>query len=104
MTSWTGSPFGAWNTTTAARQETPRLAQATPRSRLDTADLFFDQFGIESHVVSLFATYGITDDWDVNILLPIIHTSLEVDARAVLNNESGTGTHIFERSVRMGCV
>ena len=63
---------------------------------MDTADLFFDQFDIESHVVSLFATYGITDRWDVNILLPIIHTSLEVDARAVLNNESGTGTHMFD--------
>ena len=66
-----------------------------PAFERDTADLFFDQFGIESDVVSLFATYGITDDWDVNILLPIIHTSLEVDARAELNNESGTGIHVF---------
>jgi hypothetical protein len=70
-----------------------------PRFEIDTADLFFDQFDIESHVVSLFATYGITDRWDVNILLPIIHTSLEVDARAVLNNESGTGTHQFDEGV-----
>jgi hypothetical protein len=66
-----------------------------PAFEKDTADLFFDQFDIESDVVSLFATYGITDDWDVNILLPIIHTSLEVNARAELNNESGTGTHEF---------
>ncbi|MDQ3581516.1 MAG: transporter [Pseudomonadota bacterium] len=66
-----------------------------PAFEQDTADLFFDQFGIESDVVSLFATYGITDDWDVNILLPIIHTSLEVNARAELNNESGTDTHEF---------
>ena len=96
MTSWTGSPFGAWNTTTAARPGNPPPSPGDPAFEKDTADLFFDQFGIESHVVSLFATYGITDDWDVNILLPIIHTSLEVDARAELNNESGIGTHMFE--------
>ena len=74
----------------------PRPSTGAPSFEIDTADLFFDQFDIESHVVSLFATYGITDRWDVNILLPIIHTSLEVDARAVLNNESGLGTHSFE--------
>lgn len=78
------------------RPGNPPPSSGDPTFETDTADLFFDQFGIESHVVSLFATYGITDDWDVNILLPIIHTSLEVDARAVLNDESGLGTHIFE--------
>jgi hypothetical protein len=77
----------------------PPPSPGDPLFEIDTADLFFDQFGIESHVVSLFATYGITDRWDVNILLPIIHTSLEVDARAVLNNESGLGTHIFDEGV-----
>ncbi|MGH9196798.1 MAG: transporter, partial [Acidimicrobiia bacterium] len=78
----------------------PPPSPGDPSFEQDTADLFFDQFDIESHVVSLFATYGITDRWDVNILLPIIHTSLEVDARAELNNESGTGTHIFDPSGR----
>ena len=75
------------------------VSPGAPSFEIDTADLFFDQFDVESHVVSLFATYGITDRWDVNVLLPIIHTSLEVDARAVLNNESGTGTHIFDEGV-----
>ena len=56
----------------------------------DTADIFFDEFNIESHVLSLYATYGITDRWDVNVLLPIIFTSLDVSARAVLNNEFST--------------
>jgi len=74
----------------------PPPSPGVPAFEKDTADLFFDHFDIESDVVSLFATYGITDDWDVNILLPIIHTSLEVDARAELNNESGLGTHMFE--------
>lgn len=74
----------------------PPDSPGVPAFEQDTAELFFDQFDIESDVVSLFATYGITDDWDVNILLPIIHTSLEVDARAELNNESGTGIHMFD--------
>ena len=47
----------------------------------DTADLIFDKFDLESHVLSLYATYGITDRWDVNVLLPIISTSLDVSAR-----------------------
>jgi hypothetical protein len=47
-------------------------------------------------VVSLFATYGITDRWDINILLPVVFTHLKLRARAVLNNESGTDTHFFD--------
>jgi hypothetical protein len=47
----------------------------------DTADLIFDTFELESSVLSLYATYGITDRWDVNVLLPIIFTSLDVSAR-----------------------
>ena len=66
----------------------------------DTADIIFDEFDLESHVLSLYATYGITDRWDVNVLLPIVFTSLEVSARAVLNNASinpatGQPTHLF---------
>ncbi len=57
-----------------------------PLFETDTADLIFDQFDLESHVLSLYATYGITDRWDVNVLVPIMFTSLEVNARAVLNN------------------
>lgn len=56
----------------------------------DTADIVFDEFDLESHVLSLYATYGITDRWDVNVLLPIVFTSLDVSARALLNNEFST--------------
>lgn len=66
-----------------------------PTFEEDTADLTFDKFRLRSHVASFFATYGITDRWDVNILLPVVFTSLRVKARADLNNESGTNTHRF---------
>ena len=59
-----------------------------PLFETDTADLIFDQFDLESHVLSLYATYGITDRWDVNVLVPIMFTSLDVNARAVLNNRT----------------
>ena len=66
----------------------------------DTADIFFDEFDLESHVLSLYGTYGITDNWDVNVLVPIIFTSLDVSARAVLNNPTidpgdGLPVHLF---------
>src|SRR5262249_38709638 len=35
-------------------------------------------FNLHSDVISFFGTYGITDRWDVNVLLPVVHTSLEV--------------------------
>jgi hypothetical protein len=66
----------------------------------ETTDLTFDEFDLEQHVLSLYATYGITDRWDVNVLVPIMFTSLDVSARAVLNNpdidpRTGRPTHLF---------
>jgi hypothetical protein len=63
--------------------------------------LFFEQLTLRSHVVSVFATYGLTDRWDVNLLLPVIFTHLKVRARARVNNESGTSLHFFANDVRM---
>jgi hypothetical protein len=71
-----------------------------PAFEQDTADLFFQKFTLQSHVFSLFATYGITERWDVNILLPFVFTHFKVRAQAVLNDESGTGTHAFDDVTR----
>ncbi|MCS6925492.1 MAG: transporter [Candidatus Binatia bacterium] len=67
-----------------------------PTFETDTADLFFEKFHLSSHVVSFFATYGVADRWDVNLLLPVVFTDLKIRARAVLNNESLTNTHFFD--------
>ncbi|MGH8604016.1 MAG: transporter, partial [Gammaproteobacteria bacterium] len=67
-----------------------------PGFEQDTADLFFDEFDLESQVLSFFATFGITDRWDANILVPVVFTSLDVTARAVLNDVSGSDTHFFD--------
>ena len=45
-------------------------------------------------MISTFGTYGITDQWDVNVLVPIVVTSLDVEARAVISGTSGV--HLFE--------
>lgn len=74
----------------------------TPPFERDTADLFFERFTLRSHVASFFATYGLTDRWDVNILLPVVFTSLKLRARAVLNNTGSrvtnppAGVHFFD--------
>ncbi|MGH6634875.1 MAG: transporter [Gammaproteobacteria bacterium] len=71
-----------------------------PGFESDTTDLIFDTFDLESSVLSLYATYGVTSRWDVNVLLPIVFTSLDVSARAVINNTAinpftGLPTHLF---------
>ncbi len=68
----------------------------------DTIDLAFKTFELRSHVVSFFTTYGITDDWDVNILLPVVITAMKLEARAKINNSASIprvpprGIHFFE--------
>ncbi len=67
----------------------------------DTADIIFENFSLESHVASFFGTYGISERWDINFLLPVVSTSLDVRALARLNNEAsskafGRGIHYFD--------
>jgi len=66
-----------------------------PAFERDTADIVFEKFKLQSHVISLFATYGVTDHWDVNVLLPIVRTELEARAVAVLHNTTIPPTHFF---------
>jgi hypothetical protein len=68
-----------------------------PVFELDTLDIFFEEFTLKSHVASFFATYGITDRWDVNLLLPVIFTSLDLRVRARINDVSGTAINFFDR-------
>ncbi len=49
-----------------------------PRIRTSLA---FQEFDIRAQIVSLSATYGITDRWDLNLLVPLVRTSLDLKAR-----------------------
>jgi hypothetical protein len=58
----------------------------------DFVNVRFSRFILQSNVVTAFATYGITDRWDVNLLVPVIHTSLDTTATATIDSP----THIHE--------
>jgi hypothetical protein len=70
----------------------------------NTISLQFDKFTLQSHVISLFSTYGVTDRWDINILLPVVYTYWSMRSRAHINNENGPvyffddGLQITERT------
>jgi hypothetical protein len=74
----------------------PPPSPDVPSFEIDTAELQFQKFTLRSHAFFLNGTYGITDWWDVNVLLPVVYTTLDVRAQATLNNESGTSTHFFD--------
>jgi hypothetical protein len=48
-----------------------------------------DDFSLETHVTSVSATFGLTAAWDVNVLVPIVQTSLAVDGTSAAIVEQG---------------
>ena len=62
----------------------------------DTIDVTLRKFAIRSHVFSFFATYGLTDRWDVNVLLPVVFTTLDVAGEAHINNTTTPPVHFFD--------
>jgi hypothetical protein len=46
-----------------------------PALKAPGLEVSIDKFKLHSHIIPFFATYGITDRWDVNLLLPVISTS-----------------------------
>jgi hypothetical protein len=87
----------------------PPNSPGDPEFENETADVAFNRFDLTSHVISLFGTYGITDNWDVNVLLPIVVTDLDIQAQAQINETSGVspaihvfpnGTKTITRSIR----
>lgn len=69
-----------------------------------TATVTFDKFDLRSHVISLSGTYGITDNWDVNVLLPIFITSMDITATARINDVPAfgqqQGIHFFPNGTK----
>jgi hypothetical protein len=50
----------------------------------DVLDIKTTNFEFRSQVLSFAATYGITDRWDVDLLLPVFLTTLQLDGTSVL--------------------
>lgn len=81
-----------------------------PTFENDFIQLTFEKFSLHSRVVSFFATYGITDRWDVNLLIPVVYTSFNLRAHAHINNVGSirqpfpgfpNGIHFFDASGRI---
>jgi hypothetical protein len=57
---------------------------------LATETLIFDDFALQTTALTPFATLGITDELDVNVVVPLLMTRLSVDGRRTIAAE-GTG-------------
>jgi hypothetical protein len=66
----------------------------------DTITVNFDKFELKSNVISLFGTYGLTDRLDVNVLLPIVYTSLRVNSTARITNTTMPPVHFFDNAAQ----
>ena len=86
LTRFDGHDFGRQILTAGVRTD--------PRTGAQVGGAFLgDDFSLASHVLSLSGTYGLTDRWDVNALVPVVSTTLRLGgtAGAVLV----VGTHDF---------
>jgi hypothetical protein len=73
--------------------------------RKDFVSLSFPKFTLRSYVTSFSGTYGITDRWDVNLLVPLVFTKIKLRAQAQINNVGSAaqglgpdqqGVHFFD--------
>lgn len=56
-------------------------------------------FSLASHVFSLSATYGVTNRWDVNVVLPVVDTILDLDG--TVGARTQTGEQVFQNTDRV---
>ncbi|HJY82497.1 MAG TPA: transporter [Candidatus Binatia bacterium] len=66
----------------------------------DTIDILFNRFTLQSQVVSFYATYGVTNRWDINLLVPIVFTSLRLRAQAHINDTTQPPIHFFNNELQ----
>jgi hypothetical protein len=64
----------------------------------DTITLTFTNFQLQSHVLSIYGTYGLTDRWDVNILMPFVFTRMNTKVNLRINNTTDPPVHFFDRN------
>jgi hypothetical protein len=72
-----------------------------PAFEEDTVDVNFQKFDLTSNVITLSGTYGVTECFDLNLLLPIVYTDMDVRAQASIDDISGTDVHFFNVSNRV---
>jgi hypothetical protein len=54
---------------------------------------------VEQDIYALFGNYGITDNWDVGVVIPIIHLTARASAFATVTDVTGREVHSFVGSI-----
>jgi hypothetical protein len=76
--------------------------QPVPGCTLATCSFLEDQvllninLNITRNVFAAYATYGITDRWDVSIVVPLIDQTAQASSLATIINNSHTNVHTFD--------
>ena len=72
---------GGFGTSSSAIGVAPgSLGDQAPDADVLIQDVTIDSFRIEDYVLNLYGTYGITDRWDVNLLVPLVYSRMRVRA------------------------
>jgi hypothetical protein len=88
-----GGGFG----TSASISQNQALVDSFNATDAVAEQITVDSFRLENYVVNMYATYGITDRWDVNVLVPLVYSRMRVRARrqfSAVDLASGTVTPI----------
>jgi hypothetical protein len=67
-----------------------------PAFENDTITVDFDKFDLTSNVFTVAGTYGVTDRFDVNLLLPVVYTDMDVRGVATINETTVPPVHFFD--------
>jgi len=73
----------------------PETFKLSNSGAIITQEATFSKFTLASNVVSFNGTYGLTDRWDVNVLVPIVWTTLNaagLSSTRIAGNVSGIST------------
>jgi hypothetical protein len=71
-----------------------------PAFEEDTINVKLDKFELTSNVITLSGTYGLTPCFDLNLLLPIVYTQMDVRGLATINNTTQPPVHFFDNATQ----
>ena len=71
-----------------------------PAFEEDNIDVNFQKFDLTSNVIDLSGTYGVTPRLDVNLLLPVVYTDMDVRAVATIHNTTIPPIHFFDNATQ----
>lgn len=57
-----------------------------PRTGGSGGSITIEKFDLRQHIIPVFATYGITDRWDVNLLVPIVDSTFRTRVKVGFGN------------------